>query len=135
MNLNDRPAATMKQAPGDTCDDRSNRTPPRITVPDAMTATEPVGRTREKVQYFIVFQAELVALQKAIDYATNIAQQPTTTLVDNSASVLVSANPESRNPIARSICRNLIQFRIIQVFWIKAHVGYDGHDEADRLAE
>ncbi|GBM12778.1 hypothetical protein AVEN_247563-1 [Araneus ventricosus] len=65
-----------------------------------------------------VFQAELLALQKAIDYATNLPQQPTTILVDNQASVLMAANPKSRNPLARTIYRNLIQFRHFQIYWM-----------------
>ncbi|GBN27879.1 hypothetical protein AVEN_161852-1, partial [Araneus ventricosus] len=70
----------------------------------------------------MLFQAEILALQKAIDYTTNLPQQLITILVDNQASVLVAANPKGRNPIARTICRNLIRFRPIQVSWIKAHV-------------
>ncbi|GBN73001.1 hypothetical protein AVEN_66646-1, partial [Araneus ventricosus] len=69
-----------------------------------------------------MFQAEILALQKAIDYTTNLPQQPITILVNNQASVLVAANSKGRNPVARTICRNLIRFRPIQVSWIKAHV-------------
>ncbi|GBL88478.1 hypothetical protein AVEN_159070-1 [Araneus ventricosus] len=67
---------------------------------------------------------------EAIDYATNLPQQPITILVDNQASALTEANLESGNTIARIICRNLIQ-----VSWIKAHVGYDGNKEAYRLVK
>ncbi|GBN43737.1 hypothetical protein AVEN_49869-1 [Araneus ventricosus] len=93
-------------------------------------------RWSTKIQnYNSEFQAELLALQKAIDYATTIPQQPITTLVDNQASVLAVDNPKSTNPVARTICRNVIEFQHIQVSWIKVHVGYDGNEQADRLAK
>ncbi|GBL99154.1 hypothetical protein AVEN_64143-1 [Araneus ventricosus] len=65
--------------------------------------------------YNSVFQTELSAIQKAIYYVTNLPQQPITILVGNQASVLAATTPKSRNLIMRTIRRNLIQFRHIQV--------------------
>ncbi|GBM08240.1 hypothetical protein AVEN_82928-1 [Araneus ventricosus] len=64
-----------------------------------------------------------------------VSHQPITILVDNQASVQAVANPRSRNTIAREVCKILFTIKYIHISWIKAHVGYDGNEEADRLAK
>ncbi|GBM41921.1 hypothetical protein AVEN_142899-1 [Araneus ventricosus] len=82
-----------------------------------------------------VFQAELPASKHATDHATSLPHQPTTILVDNQESIQAAANPRSRNTTSREICKSLITNKLIHISWIKAHVGYDGNEEADRLAK
>ncbi|GBM14748.1 hypothetical protein AVEN_72016-1 [Araneus ventricosus] len=82
-----------------------------------------------------VFQSELLALKHATGHATILPHQPITILVDNKASVQSAANPRSRNTTAREICKILITSKHIHISWIKAHVGCDGNEEADRLAK
>ncbi|GBN60022.1 Retrovirus-related Pol polyprotein from type-1 retrotransposable element R1 [Araneus ventricosus] len=85
--------------------------------------------------YNTVFQAELLALKHATDHATSLPHRPITILVDNQASVQAAANPKSINTTAREICKSLITNKHIRISCIKAHVGYDGNEEADRLAK
>ncbi|GBO32218.1 hypothetical protein AVEN_213468-1, partial [Araneus ventricosus] len=54
---------------------------------------------------------------------------------DNQASVQAAANPRRRNATSKEICKSLIPNKHIHISWIKAHVGYDGNEEADRLAK
>ncbi|GBL80140.1 hypothetical protein AVEN_29130-1 [Araneus ventricosus] len=69
------------------------------------------------------------------DHTISLPHQPTTILVDNQASVQTAANPRSRNITAREICKSLITNKYVHLSWFKAHVGYDGNEEADRLAK
>ncbi|GBM58556.1 hypothetical protein AVEN_234008-1, partial [Araneus ventricosus] len=80
-------------------------------------------------------EAGLLALKHATDHATSLPNQPVTILVDKQASVQAEANPRSINTAAREICKSLITNKHIHISWIKAHVGYDGNEEADGLAK
>ncbi|GBM23903.1 hypothetical protein AVEN_208528-1 [Araneus ventricosus] len=82
-----------------------------------------------------VFQAEILALLKAVEHAVSLPTQQLTILVDNQASINSAANPKSHNSIARKIFKLLHSHPHIRVSWIKAHVGYIGNEEADRLAK
>ncbi|GBN12092.1 hypothetical protein AVEN_242741-1 [Araneus ventricosus] len=46
-----------------------------------------------------------------------------------------AANPKSHNSIAQKIFKLLHSHPDIRVSWIKAHAGYIGNEEADRLAK
>ncbi|GBN16995.1 hypothetical protein AVEN_140111-1 [Araneus ventricosus] len=83
----------------------------------------------------IVFQAEILALLKAVEDAVAFPTQQLTILVENQASIKSAANPKSHNSIARKIFKLLNSHRHIRVLWIKAHTGYIGNEEADRLAK
>ncbi|GBM63093.1 hypothetical protein AVEN_68546-1 [Araneus ventricosus] len=95
-----------------------------------------VYRWMAKLQdYNTVFQAKFLTLKDATDNASKLPNQPITILVDNKASVQVAANPRSRNTISRKIFKSLITNKHIPISSIKAHVGCDGNEEADRLAK
>ncbi|GBN28424.1 hypothetical protein AVEN_171948-1 [Araneus ventricosus] len=82
-----------------------------------------------------VFQAEILALLKAVEYAVALPTQQLTILVDNQASINSAANPKSHSSIARKIFKLLHSHSHIRVSWIKAYAGYIGNEEADRLAK
>ncbi|GBN33194.1 hypothetical protein AVEN_28472-1 [Araneus ventricosus] len=82
-----------------------------------------------------VFQAEILALLKAVEHAVSLPTQQLTILADNQASINSAANPKSHNSIARKIFKLLHSHPHIRVSWIKAHAGYIGNEEADRLAK
>ncbi|GBN91220.1 hypothetical protein AVEN_146694-1 [Araneus ventricosus] len=54
---------------------------------------------------------------------------------DNQACINSAANPKSHDSIARKIFKLLHSHSHIRVSWIKAHAGYIGNEEADRLAK
>ncbi|GBN30446.1 hypothetical protein AVEN_17769-1 [Araneus ventricosus] len=80
-------------------------------------------------------EAKLLALKYATDHETSLPHQPITILVDNHTSVQAAANPGCRNMKTREICKSLITNKHMHISWIKTHVGYDGNEEADRLAK
>ncbi|GBN32383.1 hypothetical protein AVEN_109214-1 [Araneus ventricosus] len=82
-----------------------------------------------------VFQAEILALLKAVEHAVSLPTQQLTILVDNQASINSAANPKSHNSIARKIFKLLHSHPHIRVSWIKALAGYIGNEEEDRLAK
>ncbi|GBM16281.1 hypothetical protein AVEN_146234-1, partial [Araneus ventricosus] len=82
-----------------------------------------------------VFQAEILALLKAVEHAVSLPTQQLIILVDNQASINSAANPKSHNSIARKIFKLLHSHPHIRVSWIKAHAGYIGNEESDRLAK
>ncbi|GBN12369.1 hypothetical protein AVEN_101404-1 [Araneus ventricosus] len=83
-----------------------------------------------------VFQAELLALLKAVEHAFALPTQQLTILVDKQASIQSAANPKSHNTIPLKIIFKLLHGHPhIRVQWIKAHVGYIGNEEVDRLAK
>ncbi|GBN32670.1 hypothetical protein AVEN_211485-1, partial [Araneus ventricosus] len=82
-----------------------------------------------------IFQAEILALLKAVEHAVSLPIQQLTILVDNQASINSAANPKSHNSIARKIFKLLHSHPHIRVSWIKAHAGYIGNEEAHRLAK
>ncbi|GBN35164.1 hypothetical protein AVEN_103097-1, partial [Araneus ventricosus] len=82
-----------------------------------------------------VFQAEILALLKAVEHAVSLPTQQLSILVHNKASINSAANPKSHNSIARKIFKLLHSHPHIRVSWIKAHAGYIENEEADRLAK
>ncbi|GBN65964.1 hypothetical protein AVEN_167864-1, partial [Araneus ventricosus] len=81
-----------------------------------------------------VFQAEILALLKAVEHCVTLPTQQLTILIDNQASIKSAANPKSHNSIARNF-KLLHSHPHIRVSWIKLHAGYIGNEEADRLAK
>ncbi|GBN85673.1 hypothetical protein AVEN_62908-1, partial [Araneus ventricosus] len=82
-----------------------------------------------------VFQAEILALLKAVEHAVFLPNQELNILVDNQVSIKSAANPESHNSNARKIFKLLHSQPNIRVSWIKAHAGYIENEEADRQAK
>ncbi|GBM86735.1 hypothetical protein AVEN_252228-1 [Araneus ventricosus] len=83
-----------------------------------------------------VFQAEVLALKKAIQYATYItSHQPIKILTDNKARIQASTNPKTHNATARQLFETLLEHPQIELQWIKAHAGYLDNEAADQLAK
>ncbi|GBM35767.1 hypothetical protein AVEN_108965-1 [Araneus ventricosus] len=76
-----------------------------------------------------VFQAEILALLKAVEHAVTLPTQQLTILVENQASINSAANPKSHNSNAWKIFKLLHRHPHIRVSWIKAHSGYIGNEE------
>ncbi|GBL83037.1 Putative protein in type-1 retrotransposable element R1DM [Araneus ventricosus] len=83
-----------------------------------------------------VFQAELLALSKAVELAkTMVNQTPIKIFTDNRAAIQASSNPKSKNHMARQIFLSLLSSPNIKLNWIKAHAGYFGNESADLQAK
>ncbi|GBN02552.1 hypothetical protein AVEN_89519-1 [Araneus ventricosus] len=83
-----------------------------------------------------VFQAELLALSKAVEHAKTILNQTSIKIfTDNRAAIQASTNPKSRNQMARQIFLSLLSNPHIKLNWIKAHAGYFGNESADLQAK
>ncbi|GBN90950.1 hypothetical protein AVEN_42543-1 [Araneus ventricosus] len=93
------------------------------------------GLTRLSLRNIVFQAAEILALLKAVEPVVALPTQQLTILVDNQASSKSAANPKSHNSIARKIFKLLHSHYHIRVSWIKAHAGYIGNEEADRLAK
>ncbi|GBO38688.1 hypothetical protein AVEN_75711-1 [Araneus ventricosus] len=81
-----------------------------------------------------VFQAELMRLKEAIIRA-NKGNKITKIWTDSLLSVMAVLDPHTSHQLDRDIQSLLAQNRNILVRWIKAHVGYQGNEEADTLAK
>ncbi|GBM92131.1 Putative protein in type-1 retrotransposable element R1DM [Araneus ventricosus] len=78
-----------------------------------------------------VFQAELLALSKAVEQAkTMVNQTPIKIFTDNRVAIQASSNPKSKNHMARQIFLSLLSSPNIKLNWIKAHAGYFGNESA-----
>ncbi|GBM45739.1 hypothetical protein AVEN_242784-1 [Araneus ventricosus] len=98
----------------------------------------PIGTSKWSTRLSLrntVYQAEILALLKEVEHAVALPTQQLTILVDNQASIKSAANTKSYNSIARKIFKLLHSHPHIRVSWIKAHAGYIGNEEADRLAK
>ncbi|GBM60131.1 Putative protein in type-1 retrotransposable element R1DM [Araneus ventricosus] len=83
-----------------------------------------------------VFQAELLALRKAVELAkTMVNQTPIKIFTDNRAAIQASSNPKSKNHMARQIFLSLLSSPNIKLNWIKAHAVYFGNESADLQAK
>ncbi|GBN15478.1 hypothetical protein AVEN_238511-1 [Araneus ventricosus] len=83
-----------------------------------------------------VFQAELLAFNKAIKYASTLKTNlPVTIFVDNRASIQASSSPKTNNRTARENFKILLENPHTKISWVKDHVGYFGNEAADSLAK
>ncbi|XP_045505008.1 uncharacterized protein LOC123701548 [Colias croceus] len=88
--------------------------------------------------YCTVYQAELLALKRAVDIACKSGAAKVGVFSD-SRSALQAVTLSSRHPLAvqtRAALRNAaLQRREVSLFWIKAHAGLKGNERADELAK
>ncbi|GBM36430.1 hypothetical protein AVEN_234814-1 [Araneus ventricosus] len=103
----------------------------------AYEGTEKVKAWSTKLQnHNTVYQAELTVANEAAKYASEQNNSATIVIhIDNQASIISSAIPRTPNAIAKNINNILLQHPNIQLTWIKAHVGYEGNEYADKLAK
>ncbi|GBN21118.1 hypothetical protein AVEN_3278-1 [Araneus ventricosus] len=82
----------------------------------------------------IVFQAELLAIQQAISFHLT-TNSPVQIWTDSLSSLQAIENPTSPHPLVKEIQHLLHQNNLINLGWIKAHVGHKGNESADHLAK
>ncbi|KAG6462664.1 hypothetical protein O3G_MSEX013397 [Manduca sexta] len=89
--------------------------------------------------YCTVYQAELLALQKATEVALKNKVERCSIFCDARSALEEVARGDSLHPIAFQININLKtaeeRRQKIELFWIKAHVGWEGNERADSLAK
>ena len=82
-----------------------------------------------------VFQSELLAIKNAVTWCL---QQDKTAIInsDSQSALQAISNKKNRNKLAVEIRKLLRQHpKHICLCWVKAHVGIEGNEEADRLAK
>ncbi|XP_045491150.1 uncharacterized protein LOC123691016 [Colias croceus] len=87
--------------------------------------------------YCTVYQAELLALKRAVDIACKSGAAKVGVLSD-SRSALQAVTLSSPHPLAvqtRALRKAALQRREVSLFWIKAHAGLKGNEWADELAK
>lgn len=86
-----------------------------------------------------VFQAELYALHQATELLCRVKQDTVGILSDSRSALELVRNPDTFHPLAFGIRQNIAKLKgsgcIIQLYWIRAHVGVPGNERADELAK
>ncbi|KAI5644777.1 c2 domain-containing protein [Phthorimaea operculella] len=83
-----------------------------------------------------VFQAEVLAIEKALMWAHDTAVNGVAILSDSLSALHEISDRDSTNSLVNSIQKYLITFPVPVIFiWTKAHVGVRGNEEADKAAK
>ncbi|KAL0828769.1 hypothetical protein ABMA28_003683 [Loxostege sticticalis] len=100
---------------------------------------ETTSRKFKLESFCTVYQAELLALQKATELALSHKAKAFNIYCDSRSALETIAAGVSLHPIAYNICQNLNTIRgsskTVKLFWIKAHAGLEGNERADVLAK
>lgn len=85
------------------------------------------------------FQAEYIAIDKALNYIKHNNIKDVNLFTDSRSTIEAIINPNQRNKDINKIqilLNNLKNTKFkLQIYWIKAHVGLTGNEEADILAK
>jgi ribonuclease HI len=83
-----------------------------------------------------IFQAEGLAMSKALTWLTSATQYSTHELYSDSASVLSAATSSGRSSsVIMKIREVLAKHPNTKLFWIPSHIGHHGNERADVLAK
>ena len=85
-----------------------------------------------------VFQAELFAIHKALNWTSKSAKSDVTIYSDSLSSLKAIQDRSNTNPLVNSIHHSLFQMsgRLdVRFVWVKAHIGIIGNEEADIAAK
>ncbi|GIY87130.1 uncharacterized protein CDAR_205741 [Caerostris darwini] len=83
-----------------------------------------------------VYMAELIAVDKAIDFTINHNKSPAKIISDTRSVLLALENSNNLDPFILTIKDKVNKFNDqVHLFWIKAHVGHIGNERADELAK
>ncbi|GBP85307.1 hypothetical protein EVAR_63646_1 [Eumeta japonica] len=85
-----------------------------------------------------VFQAEMVALQRAIRRVKNGKDGLVNIFSESKSSLEVLTGPRTYHPLAheprRDISEIIAEGRAVRLFWVRAHAGIASNERADELA-
>ncbi|CAK1584821.1 unnamed protein product [Parnassius mnemosyne] len=89
--------------------------------------------------YCSIYQAEMMAIQRALKYIISKKYPGANIISDSRSAITTICDPVSLNPIASEI-RTMIKTlednrKQVELYWIKAHCGIQGNERADELAK
>lgn len=101
--------------------------------------TESKSRKFALPSYCTVYQAELFALSEAMREILRRHDSDFAIFSDSMAALQTISNPATLHPLAVGIRDALrqskAQSKSVKLYWIKAHVGFEGNERADALAK
>ncbi|GBP82866.1 hypothetical protein EVAR_55417_1 [Eumeta japonica] len=85
----------------------------------------------------MVFQAEIVALQRAIQRAKNGKDELVNIFNDSRFSLEVLTGPRTYHPLAhearRSVSEIVAKSKPVRLFWVRSHAGIASNERTDEL--